>query len=93
MTPRTFTVAEARTIGESIGIDWANVDADEFRRGLTVELEHGLQDPATNVTNDDLTMTARIAYAHLKEIRDYYTRLGKMEAEAEAEAAAAKPKD
>jgi hypothetical protein len=42
-----------------------------------------LIDPETNVTNDDLKMTGKIAWAHLKEIPDYYTRLEKMEDEAE----------
>lgn len=50
--------------------------------GLAVELEHGARDPETNVTGDDLESTGRIAWAHLKEIPDYYARLAKMEAEA-----------
>ena len=49
--------------------------------GLEVELEHGARDPQTNVTGDDLIMTGKIAWAHLKEIPDYYTRLEKMEKE------------
>ena len=81
---REFTDEEARRIGESIGIDWARVPAEEFRRGLSVELEHGAHDPQTNVTNDDLVVTAKIALAHLKEFPDYYTRLAKMETEADA---------
>jgi len=51
--------------------------------GLGVELEHGIHDAETNVTNDDETTTGKIAWAHLKEIPDYYTRLDKMEKEAE----------
>ena len=39
-----------------------------------------LMDPETNVTEDDLAVTAKIAWAHLKELPDYYTRLAKMEA-------------
>jgi hypothetical protein len=31
-------------------------------------------------------LTGKIAWAHLKEIRDYYTRLDRLEAEAEAQA-------
>lgn len=50
--------------------------------GLAVELEHGTGDPETNVTNGDEVMIAKIAWAHLKEIPDYYTRLLKMEKEA-----------
>ncbi len=56
---------------------------EQFRLGLSVELEHGAKDPQTNVTNDDLLLTGRIAWAHLKEIPDYYTRLLKMEKDAD----------
>lgn len=52
--------------------------------GLAVELEHGLHDDQTNVTGDDEIVTGKIALAHLKEIRDYYTRLAIMERDAEA---------
>jgi len=80
-----FTTEEAKWAGEQIGIDWQEYDIEQFRIGLEVELEHGSIDPVTNVTNDDLTITAKIALAHLKEIPDYYTRLKKMEADAKAE--------
>lgn len=84
MSPkRGIAGAEARTIGTRLGIDWTQVDLEQFRRGLEVELEHGARDPQTNVTNDDLDVTGKIAWAHLKEIRDYYTRLDAMEAAAE----------
>lgn len=79
---KEFTVDEAQTIGESIGIDFTKINLEEFRIGLAVELEHGSGGPETNVTNSDETMTAKIAWAHLKEISDYYTRLLKMEQEA-----------
>ena len=85
MTAReAFTADEARTIGEEIGIDWSSspFDVDEFRRGMNVELEHGLRDPDTNVTGDDPLVTGKIARAHLNELPDYYTRLALMEADA-----------
>ena len=80
-----FTIERARSIGETIGIDWSTsrFDAEQFRRGLEVELEHGRHDPATNVTDDDELTTGKIAWAHLNEFPDYYTRLAVMEAEAE----------
>ena len=78
-----FTAEEARQIGESLGIDWSKFDVEQYRVGLDVELEHGLVDPGTNVTNNDPTMTGKIALAHLNEFPDYYTRLEKMEKEAE----------
>src|SRR6516225_5300863 len=89
MTSRSgFTPDEARAAGERIGVDWGSApfDLEQFRMGMDVELEHGARDPQTNVTDDDLLVTAKIARAHLNEFPDYYTRLAKMEAEAEAEA-------
>jgi len=83
-TLKSFTLEEARDIGDAIGIDWATVDVEQFRRGLEVELEHGAHDPDTDVTHDDPLVTGKIAWAHLKELPDYYTRLDAMEAEAEA---------
>jgi hypothetical protein len=81
---REFTPDEARKIGEQIGVDFTKFDLEQFRMGLAVELEHGSHDPETNVTNNDLVTTGKIAWAHLKEIPDYYTRLNKMETEAES---------
>jgi Protein of unknown function (DUF5661) len=86
MMTKSFTAEEARTIGAEIGIDWsaAPFDVEQFRMGMDVELEHGLHDPVTNVTNDDSLVTGKIALAHLNEFADYYTRLAKMEADAES---------
>ncbi len=83
---RQISNEEARSVGTQLGIDWTKIDPEQFRRGLEVELEHGARDPETNVTGDDLMLTGKIAWAHLKEIHDYYTRLDRLESEAEAEA-------
>lgn len=79
MVKKHFTKEEAREIGKKLGIKWDKFDLEQFRYGLDVELEHGLLDPETNVTNDDPVLTGKIAYAHLKEFPDYYDRLKKME--------------
>jgi len=81
---RRISEEEAKQVGTMLRQDWTSVDLEQFRRGLEVELEHGVRDPETNVTNDDLTLTGKIAWAHLKEFPDYYTRLDKLEAEADA---------
>ncbi len=80
---KEFTLDEARKIGEQIGVDFTKFDLEQFRMGLDVELEHGSHDPETNVTNSDPIITGKIAWAHLKEIPDYYTHLNKMENDAE----------
>jgi hypothetical protein len=80
---KEFSPAEAKQIGDALGIDWAAFDVEQFQLGLKVELEHGTRDPQTNVTGDDALITGKIALAHLNEFPDYYTRLSKMEKEAD----------
>lgn len=79
---KNFTAEEAKKIGERLGQDWSGFDLEQFRRGMDVELEHGIRSPETNVTNDDPLMTGKIALAHLNEFPDYYDRLDKLEKEA-----------
>ena len=84
MSKKFFTAEEAKKVGDEIGIDWNKIQLEEFQQGLHIELEHGLVDAVTNVTDDDLLITGKIAWAHLNEFKDYYTRLKKMEDEADA---------
>lgn len=81
---RSFTIEEAERMGKTLGINWDKFDREQFRKGMDVELEHGLVDPHTNVTNDDPIVTGKIALAHLNEFPDYYTRLERMEKDAHA---------
>lgn len=80
---------EIKKIGDNIGVNWDEIDFGEFMQGVKEELEHGCDfspasDPnQTNVTNDDLPSTAKIALAHLYEVPDYYTRLEQLEDEGE----------
>lgn len=82
---RSVPLKTAKFVGEQIGIDWKMVrfDVEEFARGIIVEMEHGRVDSRTNITDDDVFMTAKIAWAHLNEYPDYYTRLDAMEQTAE----------
>ena len=85
MKTNRFTSDDAARLGTQIGIDWSGspFGSEQFQRGLEVELEHGSHDPQTDVTGDDPILTAKIAWAHLKELPDYYTRLAVMEGEDE----------
>jgi Mn-dependent DtxR family transcriptional regulator len=87
---KSFTSDQAAQVGTDIGIDWniARFDVEQFRMGMDVELEHGLHDLLTNVTDSDPLVTGKIALAHLNEFPDYYTRLARMEDEAKRETAA-----
>ena len=82
-TVKNFTAEEAKRVGEILGIDWTNFNVEQFRLGMEVELEHGLRDSHTNVTNNDPITTGKITLAHLNEFPDYYTRLAQLEEEAD----------
>jgi hypothetical protein len=56
------------------------VPFDEWKDGLNIELEHGKKiNKLTNLTNDNLKITAKIALAHLIEDPRYYKYLVLME--------------
>ncbi len=78
-----FSREEAAKVLADLGLS-DKYDANEFYMGINVELEHGTVDPATNVTDDNPLMTAKIALAHLNEIPNYYTLLEEMEEKGEA---------
>ena len=67
-----FKMDDAIKIAKKLGIMFDKFSVNDFLTGLNIELEHGKVNPFTNVTNDDLEMTAKIALAHLNEHSDYY---------------------
>lgn len=71
---KKFTLSESNEVARQLGIDFASAQftPEEFQEGMNIELEHGVVDPDTNVTNDDPLMTGKIALAHLNEVSIYY---------------------
>ena len=47
---------------------------EEFLEGINIESEHGKISEVTNVTDDDLIKTSKIALAHLNEFPNYYNK-------------------
>jgi hypothetical protein len=79
---KKLNAKDAREIGDDIGINWESIILSEFTKGVNVEFEHGTRYPQSNVTDNDKKMTGKIAWAHLKEFPDYYSRLAILEKEA-----------
>jgi len=70
----------AARLGKKYNINFNVVSFTEWHYGLNVELEHGTKlGSLTNITNNNVDLTAKIAIAHLIEAPDYYMRLYKME--------------
>ncbi len=72
---------EAKIILAEVNTAKMNVDPEEFRKGLEVELEHGTRFKDANVTNNHPIITGMIVIAHLKESLDYYKLLDVAELE------------
>jgi hypothetical protein len=72
---------EAQVILAEIDAADMDIDPNEFRRGLEVELEHGMEFKDANVTNNHPILTGLIVLAHFKESLDYYRLLDVAELE------------
>jgi len=65
---------QAKQFGDALSIDWNKCEIEQFQLGLEIELEHGVRDPTKTVTKDDLLFAGKIAWAHLNDNADFYTR-------------------
>lgn len=69
-----YKYQDALEAADILNIDFSKFTPIEFLDGINIELEHGCINPKTNVTNDDLITTAKIALAHLNEYPNYYNQ-------------------
>lgn len=69
-----FTNQEILDIAKILDVNFDKFSFDDFKRGIIVELEHGFLNIKTNVTNNNLEKTAKIALAHLNEFPNYYNK-------------------
>lgn len=69
-----FADSEILRIAKYLNIDFSKFPFEDFKRGIGIELEYGMENMNTNVTNDDLLKTAKIALAHLNEFPNYYNK-------------------
>lgn len=74
-----ISIEESKEIGNELGVDWKQVILSEFHMGINVEREHGTIFRKSNITNDEIHLSALIALAHLQEGKHYYSYLKEME--------------
>ncbi len=67
-----YNLKDAMYAASVLGVTFDRFTPEEFLDGILIELEHGVVSPETNVTNNDLIVTAKIALAHLNEFPNYY---------------------
>ena len=61
-------------VAKMLGVTFDKFTIDDLITGVNIELEHGTRNPVTNVTNDNLVLTMKIALAHLNEFPNYYNK-------------------
>ena len=83
LTEPHVSLEEAKIIQAEVGSEAMLISVDAFKQGLEVELEHGVQFPDADVTNNHPILIGMIVLAHLKEMLDYYVRLVVAELEGE----------
>lgn len=69
-----FNLKDALYAASVLRVSFDKYTPEEFLTGINIELEHGTVNPKTNVTNDNLITTAKIALAHLNEFPNYYNK-------------------
>lgn len=69
-----FNLEDAKYAAKILNIKFDKFSLEEFLDGINIEVEHGTINPQTNVTNNNLIITAKIALAHLNEFPNYYNR-------------------
>lgn len=69
-----YNLKDAYYAASLLGVKFDKFTPEEFLEGINIELEHGKIDSETNVTNDNLILTAKIALAHLNEFPNYYNK-------------------
>lgn len=69
-----FNMSDAMYAASVLGVNFNKYTPEEFLEGINIELEHGTINPKTNVTDNNLIVTAKIALAHLNEFPNYYNK-------------------
>lgn len=69
-----FTMKDALFAAQMLNVKFDKFPPEDFLEGINIETEHGLINPETNVTYDNLITTAKIALAHLNEFPNYYNK-------------------
>ena len=69
-----YNLQDAIYVASILNIEFNKFSVYDLLEGLNIESEHGFINPLTNVTNNNLILTAKIALAHLNEFPNYYNK-------------------
>ncbi len=80
---KQISLDEAKRIGESLYINWEQVDLEQYRQGLMGNHKPATVDPETGLVFDGLLLSGQLVLDHMQEFPDYFTRLEKLRSEAD----------
>jgi hypothetical protein len=80
---KQLSLDEAKRIGESLSIDWVQVDLEQFRQGVMDNEGQRVTQPEREPRDDSILLAGKLVWSHVEEIPDYFSRLEKLKAEVE----------
>ena len=80
---KQISLDEAKRIGESLYIDWDQIDLEQYRQGLMGNHKQATVDPETGLAFEGLLLSGQLVLTHMQEFPDYFTRLEKLRVEAD----------
>ena len=69
-----YNLDDALYVSQKLNLKFDKYTIEDLLTGMNIESEHGLKNFSTNVSNDDIIITAKIALAHLNEFPNYYNK-------------------
>ena len=67
-----FDEDEIKKADKMLNVNFINFSLDDLIYGTNFELQHGTDYELTNITNDNLILTMKIALEHLNKFPNYY---------------------
>lgn len=76
---REFANFEVDQIAATLGINFNEVDRNQFTLGLKMENSEHNSNNELNTVHDNFADLGKIVLAHLREVPDYYSKISKLE--------------
>ena len=81
---KKLSLEEAKLIGESLYLDWDQVDLEQFRRGLMGVRVRSAKNRKEQSNYHGVLLAGKTVMAHMQQFPDYLVRLARLRAETKA---------
>src|SRR5512138_1976182 len=78
---KQISLEEAKLIGETLYLDWEQVDLEQFRRGLMGVRARSASNRKEQARYHGVLMAGKTVMAHMQQFPDYFVRLARLRAE------------